>query len=90
MIIGPGVNICSECIGLCYDLLAEKPDRSSGSRPARGGAPGARARMQPAVPAPVNILTPEEIKNGLDQYVIGQDDAKRVLSVEVYTTTSGS
>ncbi len=84
MIIGPGVNICSECIGLCYDLLAEKPDRSSGSRPARGGAPGARARIQPAVPAPVNILTPEEIKNGLDQYVIGQDDAKRVLSVEVY------
>ena len=84
MIIGPGVNICSECIGLCYDLLAEKPDRSSGSRPARGGAPGARARMQPAVPAPVNILTPEEIKNGLDQYVIGQDEAKRVLSVEVY------
>ena len=84
MIIGPGVNICSECIGLCYDLLAEKPDRSSGSRPARGGAPDARARMQPAVPAPVNILTPEEIKNGLDQYVIGQDDAKRVLSVEVY------
>ena len=58
MIIGPGVNICSECIGLCYDLLAEKPDRSSGSRPARGGAPNARARMQPAVPAPVNILTP--------------------------------
>ena len=84
MIIGPGVNICSECIGLCYDLLAEKPDRSSGSRPARGGAPSARARMQPAVPAPVNILTPEEIKNGLDQYVIGQDEAKRVLSVEVY------
>ena len=84
MIIGPGVNICSECIGLCYDLLAEKPDRSSGSRPARGGAPNARARMQPAVPAPVNILPPEEIKNGLDQYVIGQDEAKRVLSVEVY------
>ena len=84
MIIGPGVNICSECIGLCYDLLAEKPDCSSGSRPARGGAPNARARMQPAVPAPVNILTPEEIKNGLDQYVIGQDEAKRVLSVEVY------
>ena len=84
MIIGPGVNICSECIGLCYDLLAEKPDRFSGNRPARGGAPNARARMQPAVPAPVNILTPEEIKNGLDQYVIGQDEAKRVLSVEVY------
>ena len=84
MIIGPGANLGSEGIGRCYDLLAEKPDRSSGSRPARGGAPNARARMQPAVPAPVNILTPEEIKNGLDQYVIGQDEAKRVLSVEVY------
>ena len=84
MIIGPGVNICSECICPCYDLLAEKPYRSNGSRTARGGAPNARARMQPAVPAPVNILTPEEIKNGLDQYVIGQDEAKRVLSVEVY------
>ena len=27
MIIGPGVNICSECIGLCHDLLSDKPDR---------------------------------------------------------------
>ena len=26
MIIGPGVNICSECIGLCADLLSDKPD----------------------------------------------------------------
>ena len=39
MIIGPGVNICSECIGLCYDLLAEQPDRSRGSRPPPGPAP---------------------------------------------------
>ena len=58
------------------------PESASGARPPR--APSARARMQPAVPAPVNIMTPEEIKAGLDQYVIGQDDAKRVLSVEVY------
>ena len=84
MIIGPGVNICSECINLCYDLLGEKPDRSSGNRPSRGGAPSARARIQPAAPAQINIMTPEEIKEGLDQYVIGQDDAKRVLSVSVY------
>ena len=84
MIIGPGVNICSECINLCYDLLGEKPNRSSGNRPSRGGAPSARARIQPAAPAQINIMTPEEIKEGLDQYVIGQDDAKRVLSVSVY------
>ena len=34
MIIGPGVNICSECIGLCHDLLSDKPERPSGSRTA--------------------------------------------------------
>ena len=34
MIIGPGVNICSECIGLCYDLLSDKPEACrSTSRP---------------------------------------------------------
>ena len=66
MIIGPGVNICSECIGLCYDLLSDKPDRSSGNRPGRG-ASSARGRIQPAAVAPVNIMTPEEIKEGEDQ-----------------------
>ena len=40
MIIGPGVNICSECIGLCHDLLSDKPERPPSSRAprARGGA----------------------------------------------------
>ena len=40
--------------------------------------------MQAADDLSVNILTPEEIKDGLDQYVIGQDEAKRVLAVSVY------
>ena len=82
MIIGPGVNICSECIGLCYDLLADKPEHPGSNRPSRGNA--SRARVQAADDLSVNILTPEEIKNGLDQYVIGQDEAKRVLAVSVY------
>ena len=45
MIIGPGVNICSECIGLCADLLSDKPDHpgSNSSRPSRGSASGVRA-----------------------------------------------
>ena len=38
MIIGPGVNICSECIGLCHDLLSDKTERPSGSRAPRAGA----------------------------------------------------
>ena len=82
MIIGPGVNICSECIGLCYDLLADKPEHPGSNRPSRGNA--SRAHVQAADDLSVNILTPEEIKNGLDQYVIGQDEAKRVLAVSVY------
>ena len=84
MIIGPGVNICSECIGLCADLLSDKPDHpgSNSSRPSRGNA--SRARIQPADDLAINIKTPAEIKEGLDQYVIGQDEAKRVLAVSVY------
>ena len=84
MIIGPGVNICSECIGLCADLLSDKPDHpgSNSSRPSRGSA--SRARIQPADDLAINIKIPAEIKEGLDQYVIGQDEAKRVLAVSVY------
>ena len=72
MIIGPGVNICSECIGLCADLLSDKPDHAgSSSRPSRGSA--SRARIQPSDELSINIKTPAEIKEGLDQY-------KRILS----------
>ena len=80
MIIGPGVNICNECITLCSSLLDEdgKPD-----------APKAASRRNAARHAaptldPVNVLTPSEIKEGLDRYVIDQDEAKRVLAVSVY------
>lgn len=82
MIIGPGVNICSECIGLCHDLLSDQPEHSEANgRPGRGAS---RTRMQAVDGLDINILTPAEIKNGLDQYVIGQDEAKRVLAVSVY------
>ena len=82
MIIGPGVNICSECIGLCADLLSDKPDHPGGNSSRRGSA--SRACIQPADDPAINIKTPAEIKEGLDQYVIGQDEAKRVLAVSVY------
>ncbi len=81
MIIGPGVNICNECIDLCYSLLDEenKPDRRRTPEPAskRPGKDGAEGKG-------VNILTPAQIKHNLDQYVIGQDAAKTVLAVSVY------
>ena len=78
MIIGPGVNICNECIELCYSLLDEdgKPDVQRRKQAAHRAAAPARQD--------VRILTPAQIKEGLDQYVIGQDSAKVVLAVSVY------
>ncbi len=79
MVMGPGVNICSECIELCYSIVHDdEPLPRAGSRHSRG-----KNGSAPALPS-VNVLTPAEIKEGLDQYVIGQDDAKTVLAVAVY------
>ncbi len=76
MIIGPGVNICNECISLCSSLLDEENPADPRTR---------RQKPTPGVnTAGINILTPQEIKEGLDQYVIGQDEAKTVLAVSVY------
>ena len=61
MIIGPGVNICSECIGLCHDLLSDDPDRPAGGRPSRAGAGRSRS-LEAAQNLDINILTPDEIK----------------------------
>lgn len=79
MIIGPGVNICNECIELCHSLLDN--DEKPSARPQSGKA---SARPAPEKRPLINILTPAEIKAGLDQYVIGQDAAKTVLAVSVY------
>ncbi|MFI3169198.1 MAG: ATP-dependent Clp protease ATP-binding subunit ClpX [Faecalibacterium sp.] len=84
MIIGPGVNICSECIALCNSLVEEKSGRApnAGAR-ARNASKTGTALQTSNMPS-INVLTPAEIKSGLDQYVIGQDDAKTVLAVSVY------
>lgn len=70
LIEGPGVFICDECIGLCNNLINESPidNRTAGSR----------AEQDMVLPKP------EEIKSKLDEYVIGQDNAKIALSVAVY------
>ena len=68
LIAGPGVYICNECIELCQSILDEEPRRSHKSS----------AKSAAALPKP------REIKEQLDEYVIGQDDAKTALSVAVY------
>ena len=69
LVAGPaGVYICEECIGLCNDIIAEEVEAEADA-PA-GGSP--------------TILKPSEIKAVLDDYVIGQERAKKTLSVAVH------
>src|SRR6201990_832306 len=68
LIAGPSVFICDECIELCNDIIRDEV-------PAEG--PAAKAARS-------DLPTPAEIKGSLDAYVIGQDVAKRTLSVAVY------
>jgi ATP-dependent Clp protease ATP-binding subunit ClpX len=68
LIAGPSVFICDECIELCNDIIRDEV-------PAEGNA---------AKPAKGDLPVPGEIKASLDQYVIGQDVAKRTLAVAVY------
>ncbi len=71
LIAGPGVYICDECVELCSDMLYEEMM-----------LPPAKGRKKAAEKKP--LLKPEEIKKVLDEYVIGQDRAKRTLAVAVY------
>ena len=88
LIAGPGVYICDECIDLCNEILDE--ELVEGHGPAHRGAAAEAGRKTPAKkvskPAPTlaSIPRPHEIKQFLDQQVVGQDQAKKVLSVAVY------
>lgn len=71
LIAGPGVCICDECIELCMEIVEE-------------GAPNDRSRHKQSKSADKPLPKPQEIKAHLDEYVIGQEDAKIALSVAVY------
>jgi ATP-dependent Clp protease ATP-binding subunit ClpX len=72
LIAGPSVYICDECIDLCNDIIREEGAKGV---PGAGVAAGAAGGALPK---------PSEIKHFLDEYVIGQERAKRILSVAVY------
>ena len=70
LIAGPaGVYICDECVDICADILEEELEDEE-----------VEEEQHPEI----NLLKPKEIKSFLDDYVIGQDEAKKVLSVAVY------
>lgn len=71
LIAGPsGTYICDECVGICSDILDEEF--------------AAEQEGNAASSMEINLLKPKEIKAFLDDYVIGQEEAKKVLAVAVY------
>lgn len=86
LIAGPGVYICDECVDLCNEILDEELFDSSTSapQPVPRTEPPQKRRSRPASLSLNQIPKPREIKNYLDDHVIGQDEAKKVLSVAVY------
>ena len=69
LITGPnGAYICDVCVDICAEIIEEEFEEED----------------EEQVEEQINLLKPEELKNFLDEYVIGQDNAKKVLSVAVY------
>ncbi len=85
MIAGPGVWICDECVDMCNVILADEKKE----KPASKEFQGQQTKSGPFADSmagedKISVITPREMSSFLDQYVVGQNYAKRVLSVAVY------
>ena len=88
LIAGPnGAFICDECVDICTEIieedLMEKGLMPEYDEPEQEGK-HSDAKRKANEEFEINLLTPQELKAFLDDYVIGQDEAKKVLSVAVY------
>ncbi len=82
LVAGNNAYICDECIGVCSQILTD------GTPPgAKGASTSAALEVMPemALDSPFYLPTPIKIKEALDQYIVGQETAKRIISVAVYT-----
>ena len=70
LIAGPSVYICDECVELCDDIITEEKEQELKNE---GNSEGKS-----------QIMTPKEMKEKLDEYIIGQEEAKKTLSVAIY------
>lgn len=77
--VGQNAVICSDCILTSYSMLLESGDIKSVKSPK-----ASRGKNSAYLSNPEELLTPEEIKAYLDEYIIGQEEAKKVLSISVY------
>ena len=68
LIAGPGVYICDQCVALCEDIIADMDEE----------------KQKESDLDFTSLKRPQEIKAKLDEYVIGQEEAKKALSVAVY------
>ena len=77
MLFGNGAYICDDCVSLCYSMLFDDDGLTDYRHQAA-------ARRKKKNTAKVPLMKPKEIKAVLDQYVVGQEQAKIALSVAVY------
>ena len=77
LIAGPGVCICDQCIEVCYSLIGGEKEDFFEDHPTK-------KKQNKSSDKELKLPTPGEIKAKLDEYVVGQDKAKKTLSVAVY------
>src|SRR5579871_6130966 len=84
LIVGLHGAVCSDCIDLCNDILHNEPDKLTPPSPAAQVSPAVVKTPGATITAYNGVPKPKEIVEFLDQYVVGQNPAKRALAVAVY------
>ena len=80
---GPDVLICEDCVKFCHDTLTRTEPAAVSGKDAKEPRESSKEAPAPALKAE-DLPKPSGIKKHLDEYVIGQEDAKKKLSVSVY------